>query len=196
MAGQKPRKGWIYSLNGDQIFLSCKFGHVHLYDLSQDRELICQELSCNYRFNSIQIFREHCPHIVWKVNLIKDDANARDSLIVIPLTTGEHEKGLPTVYPINATLKHGIEQKVFTLIHRLYEVDIHCLKDRDGNWLKRIGQLDKGDKEAVAERLKYCYLIQQDFSQDWFVKNSSPNSLKNIFVYLDNDLKLTIIGNK
>ncbi|HAC64421.1 MAG TPA: hypothetical protein DCF68_12985 [Cyanothece sp. UBA12306] len=192
MAGQKPRQGWIYYLRSDRIFLNCKFGHVHLYDLNQNKELICQELSCNYRFNYLQIFREHGPHIVWKVNLIKDDFNARDSLIVIPLTTREHEKGLPTVYPLNPTLKHGFEQKLFTLIHRIYEVDVHCLKDRDGNWLQRIGQLDKVDKEAITKRLKYCHLIQQDFGQDCIVKNSSPNTLKNMFIYLANDLKNTL----
>ncbi|MHC5917929.1 MAG: type II toxin-antitoxin system PemK/MazF family toxin, partial [Nostoc sp.] len=59
--------------------------------------------------------------------------------------------------------------------------------------LDRIGQLDKPDKDAVEERLKYFLNIQENPSEDWFAQNASPELLKKVFDYLPENTKNLVI---
>ncbi|QOV21201.1 hypothetical protein [Anabaenopsis elenkinii] len=61
------------------------------------------------------------------------------------------------------------------------------------NWLNRIGQLDKADKEAIEERLKYFLNIQDNPSEDWFAQNASPEIVKKVFDYLSEEDKSSVI---
>ncbi|WP_228013332.1 hypothetical protein [Nostoc edaphicum] len=49
--------------------------------------------------------------------------------------------------------------------------------------------MDKADREAIEERLKYFLNIQENPSEDWFAQNASPELLKKVFDYLPEGTK-------
>lgn len=193
MAGQRPRQGWIYFINPYRVSLRCKVGHTYLYDLNEPSELECKHASCTLKINSSKVFRGEHPHLIWTSNQFQDDCNYIQTFTVIPLTSQETYKGLPTVYPINATIRNGLDRNSFALVHQLLTVDANCLKDSARNWSNRTGQLDKGDKEAIEKRLKYFLNLQDNPSEDWFANNAFPGILKKVFEYIPEDGKETAL---
>ncbi len=191
MAGYKPRQGWIYFINPYRVSLRCKLGHTHIYNLDEPGEISCKTTSCTQKINSSRVFRGEHPYIIWTSNKFTDNFNYIDTFTVIPLTssTRERDKGLPTAYPINPTSRNGLDKQSFALAHQICTVDTSCFKNGKGDWLTRIGQIDKADKNAVEERLKYFLNIQQNPSDDWFVKNASPEVLKKVFDNLPEENK-------
>ncbi|BAZ14423.1 hypothetical protein NIES4071_62670 [Calothrix sp. NIES-4071] len=191
MAGQKPRQSWIYFINPYRLSLRCKLGHTHIYDLNEPGEISCKTTSCTQIINSSRVFRGEHPYIIWTHDDFQDNFNYIKTFSVIPLTSStiERDKGLPTAYPINATSRNGLDKQSFALIHQICTVDANCFKDKNGDWLVRIGQIDKPDKEAIDERLKYFFNIQDKPSDDWFVNNASPELLEQVFNCLPDDIK-------
>jgi mRNA interferase MazF len=191
VAGQKPRQGWIYFINPYRLSLSCKLGHTHIYNLNEPSEISCKTTSCTQIINSSRLFRGEHPYIIWTHDDFEDGYNYIKTFTAIPLTssTRERDKGLPTAYPINATSRNGLDRQSFALVHYICTVDASCFKDTKGDWLGRIGQVDKSDKEAIEERLKYFLNIQENPSDDWFTNNASPELLKKVFNYLSEDIK-------
>ncbi|MEH2391814.1 MAG: type II toxin-antitoxin system PemK/MazF family toxin [Nostoc sp.] len=155
MAGYRPRQGWIYLINPHKVSLCCTSGHKYNYDLNEPGELKCKAISCTLQINSSRVFRGEHPHIIWTNDQFQDDCNYIQTFTLIPLTSKETYKGLPTVYPIKRTSKNGLEQNYFALVHQICTVDANCFKDSAGNWLNRIGQLEPLDREAIEKRLKY-----------------------------------------
>jgi len=138
VSGQRPKQGWIYSINPHRLSLRCQLGHVHIYNLDEPGEVECQ--TCCENINSSRVFRGIHPYIIWTSDQFQDESRY--------IATFSAE-----------------------------------------NWLNRIGQLDKSDREAIEERLKYFLNIQENPSEDWFVQNASPELLKKIFGYLPEDTK-------
>ncbi|CBN56478.1 conserved hypothetical protein [Kamptonema sp. PCC 6506] len=130
------------------------------------------------------MFRGEHPYIIWTSDQFQDDVEYIQTFTVIPLTSQETYKGLPTAYPINSTSKNGLSANSFALVHQICTVDANCFKDLQGNWSDRIGQLDKGDKEAIEERLKYFLNLQESPGEDWFAQNASIELLQKVFDYL------------
>ena len=192
MAGQKPRQGWLYFINPYRVSLTCKLGHTHIYELTEPGEIECKTSSCTLTMNSNRVFRGNHPHIIWTSDQFQEDCNYVQTFTVIPLTSQEKYKGLPTAYPINSTSKNGLEQNSFALVHQISTIDANCLKDSAGNWFNRIGQLDKGDKESIEKRLKYFLNLQDDPSEDWFAQNASIELLQTVFDYLPDEQTKTI----
>ncbi|MGB7439474.1 MAG: type II toxin-antitoxin system PemK/MazF family toxin [Coleofasciculaceae cyanobacterium] len=193
MAGKRPRQGWIYFINPYRVSLRCRVGHTHLYDLNEPGEFECKHASCKLTINSSRVFRGEHPHIIWTSDQFQDDFNYIQTFTVIPLTCQETYKGLPTVYPINSTSRNGLDRNYFALVHQLFTVDANCFQDSAGNWSNRIGQLDKGDKEAIEKRLQYFLNLQDDPGEDWFVNNAFPGILKKVFEYISEDGKETAL---
>ncbi len=195
MAGKKPRNGWIYIINPYRVSLRCRLGHIHIYNLHEPGEIYCQTTSCTQIINSSRVFRGEHPYIIWISDEFKDNFNYIETFTVIPLTssTRERDKGLPTAYPINPTSKNRLDKQSFALVHQICTVDTNCFKDGNGNWLTRIGQIDKSDKEAVEERLKYFLDIKENPSDDWFMRNASPELLKKVFDNLSEDNKKLVV---
>lgn len=191
MAGKTPRQGWIYFINPYRVSLRCKRGHTHMYNLDEPGEIQCQNADCMQKMNSSRVFRGEHPYIIWTSDQFRDNVNYIETFTTIPLTSSsrERDKGLPTAYPINPTSRNGLDQKSFALVHQICTVDASCFKDKQGDWLNRIGQIDKADKEAVGERLKYLLDIPQNPSDDWFRKNASPELFKKVYNYLPEDKK-------
>ncbi|MBR8834925.1 MAG: type II toxin-antitoxin system PemK/MazF family toxin [Stigonema ocellatum SAG 48.90 = DSM 106950] len=191
MAGYKPRQGWIYFINPYRVSLRCKLGHYHIYNLDEPGEISCKTNSCTQIINFSRVFRGEHPYIIWISEKFPDDFNYIETFTVIPLTssTRERDKGLPTAYPINATIRNGLDKQSFALVHQICTVDANSFKDTKGDWLNRTGQIDKPDKDAIEERLKYFLNIQENPSDDWFVKNASPELLKKVFDNLCEDSK-------
>ncbi|MDF5718184.1 MAG: type II toxin-antitoxin system PemK/MazF family toxin [Rhizonema sp. NSF051] len=155
----------------------------------------CKTTSCTQIINSSRVFRGEHPYIIWTFDKFQDDLNYMETFTVIPLTssTRERDKGLPTAYPINATVRNGLDKQSFAWVHQICTVDANCFKDIKGDWLNRVGQIDKPDKEAVEERLKYFLNIQENPSDDWFVKNASPELLLKVFDNLPEESKQSVI---
>ena len=193
MAGQKPRQGWIYVINPAQVCLRCKAGHIHSYELPQFGDVQCKTNSCNLTLNSSRVFRGTHPYLIWTSDPFQDESGYLATFTVIPLTSQETFKGLPTTYPINSTARNGIDKNSLALVHQISTVDANCLKDSNGNWLVRIGQLDKSDKEAIETRLKYYLGMSQDPSQDWFEQNASPELIQKVFEGLSKEERLLVI---
>ncbi len=189
MAGNKPRQGWIYLINPYRVFLRCKLGHIHIYNLEESDKISCKTASCRQIINYSMVFRREQPYIIWTSDKFKNGVNYIDTFTAIPLTFAmrERDKGLPTAYPINPTNRNGFNKQSFALVHHIFTIDANCFKDAKGNWLNRIGQLDKPDKQAIEERLKYFLDIQENPSDDWFVKNVSPDVLNKVFDNLSAD---------
>ncbi|MCP2729444.1 type II toxin-antitoxin system PemK/MazF family toxin [Limnofasciculus baicalensis] len=192
MAGQKPRQGWIYFINPYRVSLRCKLGHHHIYDLNEPGEIQCNTRSCSEIINSIRVLRGEHPYIIWTSDQFQDNCKYIQTFTVIPLTSKETYKGLPTVYPINSTSRNGLNQNSFSLVHQICTVDANCFKDSQGNWFERLGQLDKGDKEAIEERLKYFLNLGDNPSEDWFIKNASIELLQKVFDSLPDETTKSI----
>lgn len=195
MAGQKPRQGWIYYINPRRVVLRCKVGHTYVYDLPEPGEVKCQHQSCQLKINSSRVFRGSHLHIIWTSNQFQDDYNYIDTFTVIPLTSSsrERDKGLPTAFPVKATSRNGLDQDSFALVHQIVTVDGNSFKDPKGDWLSRIGQIDKSDKEAIEERLKFFLGINEIPSEDWFAQNATPELLKKVYFYLSEDDRSRIL---
>ncbi|MDF5729718.1 MAG: type II toxin-antitoxin system PemK/MazF family toxin [Rhizonema sp. PD38] len=191
MAGQKPRQGWIYCINPYRVSLRCKLGHVHIYNLDAPGEVECQ--TCTENINSSRVFRGLHPYIIWTSDQFQDESGYVATFSVIPLTSQGTFNGLPTTYPINSTSRNCLDKNSYALVHQICTVDANCFKDSSENWLNRIGQLDKADKEALELRLKYYLDITENPSEDWFAQNASPELLKKVFDYLSEDTKNSAI---
>ena len=181
---QKPRQGWIYKINPYRVSLRCRFGHTHFYDLDEPGEVECKTLSCSLTLNSSRVFRGYHPYVIWTGDHFQDDSGYIQTFLVIPLTSQETYKGLPTTFPVNATTRNGLEKKSYILVHQLTTVEANCFKDTDGNWSERIGQLGPEEKQGIEKRLKYVLDIQENPSEDWLRKNSSIELLQKVFDFL------------
>lgn len=100
---------------------------------------------------------------------------------MIPLTSQTTFLGLSVTYPITKTARNGLDKNSYALVHQICTVDGNCFKDSNGDWLKRIGQLSKDDKEEIEETLAYYLNINTDPQEDWFRDNASPELVKKIF---------------
>ena len=192
VAGQKPRQGWIYIINPSRVSVRCKHDHDHIYEINEPGEIKCKTISCTQMINSSRVFRGKHPYIVWTSDQFQDESKYIQTLTLIPLTSQETYKGLPTTYPINPTStnrlsKNGLSKNSFALVHQICTVDANCFKDSQGDWLKRVGQLDKADKEAIEERLKFFLNLGDNPSEDWFIKNASIEILRKLFNYLPDE---------
>ncbi|MBD2017217.1 type II toxin-antitoxin system PemK/MazF family toxin [Microcoleus sp. FACHB-53] len=188
MSGQKPpRQGWIYYINPHRVVLRCKLSHTYIYDLPEPGEVECQHHSCQLKINSSRVFRGGHPHIVWTSKQFQDGSNYIDTFTLIPLTSSERNKGLPTTWPIKATSKNGLDEDSFALVHQICTVDANSFKDSNGDWLIRIGQLEKPDRGAIEERLKFFLGIHETPNEDWFVQNATPELLKKVYFNLSED---------
>ncbi|MFM6008439.1 MAG: type II toxin-antitoxin system PemK/MazF family toxin [Sphaerospermopsis kisseleviana] len=180
----KPRQGWIYFINPYRVSLRCHFGHIHIYDLDEPGEVECQ--TCKDKINSSRVFRGEHLHIIWTSDEFQDKSGYIATFSAIPLTSQRTYDGLPTTYPINPTSKNGLDKTSYALVHQLCTVDANCFKDSSGNWLQRIGQLDRDDKDVIDERLKLFLGLTENPSDDWFIKNASIELLKKVYDFLPN----------
>lgn len=153
MAGQRPRQGWIYFINPYKISLRCGLGHTYFYELTEPSEVDCQHPSCNCKINSSRVFRGEHPYIIWTSDQFQDESNYIQTFTVIPLTSSTRDVGLPTTYPLTPNQKNGLDKKSYGLIHQMIAVDGNCFKDLAGNWINRVGQVEKADKDGIEERL-------------------------------------------
>jgi mRNA interferase MazF len=193
VAGQKPRQGWIYLVNPNRVSLRCKKGHSHIYDLNEPGNIECKTVNCSLEINSSRVLRGEHPYIIWTGDRFQDESQYLQTFTVIPLTSQETYKGLPTVYPINSTSRNNLAKNSLALVHQICTVDANCFKDSQGNWFDRIGQLDKADKEAIEERLKYFLNLEDNPSDDWLMKNASVELLQKVFGYLPDETKSSAI---
>jgi len=195
MTSQKPRQGEIYILNPDKVSLTCTDGHTYIYELGELTEVECKFTSCTIKINPSRVFRGTHPHIIWTSDQFQDDTSYIKTFNVIPLSSKETFKGLPTTYPIKLRDKNNLKENSYALVHQIYTVDANCLKNQQNQWLKCIGKIDKKDKEAIKERLKYLFNIQDNPNDEWFSQNASPELLKKIFNYLPAHLKESALNN-
>ncbi len=184
MSGMKPRQGWIYLINPQRVFLSCQLGHIHFYDLEKPEELKCKTISCNLIPDTSQIFNGEHPYLFWEQGKFKIESDEIQTFTAIALNSQETYTGLPITYPINATSRNSLEQKLYALTHQIITIDINCLKDLEGNWITRIGQLDKHDKKAIEERLNYALDIEDNPNEYWFINYASAELLTKVFPFL------------
>lgn len=176
-------------LNPDRVSLRCQNGHQYIYELTESSEVECQHNSCNLKINSSRVLRGDHPYIIWVSQDFETVTNSVKTITVIPLTSQTTFLGLPTTYPINPTSKNNLKKKSYVLVHQIITIDINCLKKANGDWLERIGQLGKDDKEATEKRLKFYLNLSNKPDDDWFKQNASPELLVKIFDYLPDEDK-------
>jgi mRNA interferase MazF len=194
MAGQRPRKGWIYMIDPYRVSLRCSNGHQHIYDLVEPGEVQCQTASCSLTINSSRVFRGAHPHVIWTSEEFQQDTNNYvQTFTAIPLTSKATFAGLPTTYPIGDTTKNGLTIKSYALIHQICTVDGNCFKDEQGNWLNRLGQLDAKGLEEITRRLKYYLGINNQPNEDWFRDNATPEIVQKIYGYLSDAEKTVLL---
>jgi mRNA interferase MazF len=181
---QRPKQGWIYFINPYRVSLRCHSGHVHIYELNEPGEVECK--TCQDTINSSRVFRGEHFHIIWTSDEFQDKSRYKATFSAIPLTSQETYKGLPTTWPINPTQKNGLYETSYALVHQLFTVEANCFKDSAGNWLERKGQLERADKDAIDERLKFHLGLIDNPSDEWFIKNANIEILKKVFDFLPN----------
>jgi mRNA-degrading endonuclease toxin of MazEF toxin-antitoxin module len=189
MAGQRPRQGWIYLINPYRLSLRCRRGHQYFYDLEAPGELTCKRSGCNLLINSSRVLRGEHPYLIWTSDQFQDEENYIQTFTAIPLTSQTTFAGLSTTYPITKTKQNGLEKTSYALVHQICTVDGNCFKDSQGNWLVRMGQLSKDDKEEIEETLIYYLNINTDPNEDWLRDNASPELVKQIFGFLQEEQK-------
>lgn len=138
--------------------------------------------------NPSRVLRQEHPYVVWSGNEFSDKYQT-STVTVIPLTSSENQMGLPTTYPIKPTTQNGLHKHSYALVNQIITIDVNCLRENDGKWKERIGQLTKKDKNKINERLKYYFSISDEITDDWFMNHSSIELLKKVYQYLQNDEK-------
>jgi mRNA interferase MazF len=186
VAGQKPKRGWIYMINPYRVSLRCKSGHNHVYDLTEPGEVECETASCSLVINSSRVLRGSHPYIVW----INDELPSVQTFTAIPLTSQRTLAGSPTVYPIVNNSRNGLTNISYALIHQFCTIDGNCFKNADGDWSTRIGQLEARDKNEIEERLKFTLGFSNELTDDWFRQNVNPEFFKKAFGFLADDVKM------
>jgi hypothetical protein len=73
LAGQRPRKGWIYKINPYRVSLTCRSRHTYFYNLTEPGEVQCQYSSCSEIVNSSRILRGEHPYIIWESDQFLDN---------------------------------------------------------------------------------------------------------------------------
>ncbi|MEM1171171.1 MAG: type II toxin-antitoxin system PemK/MazF family toxin [Cyanobacteria bacterium P01_H01_bin.35] len=126
---QKPRKGWIYIIDPQKVYLSCKLGHTHSYNLELLDYFECQDSSCTQKINPNRVLRGRHPYIVLTSKKFSDESGYIETFNAIPLTSKETYKGLPTTYPINPTTKNGLDTKSFALVNQICTIDANYFKN-------------------------------------------------------------------
>ncbi|MCC3425333.1 MAG: type II toxin-antitoxin system PemK/MazF family toxin [Microcoleus sp. PH2017_01_SCD_O_A] len=148
----------------------------------------CKTVDCKLIVNYSRVLRGEHHYLFWEIDQFQDKSECLQTFTVIPLTFQETCKGLPTAYPINSTSKNGLDRNSLALVHQIFTIDANCFKDSQGNWFERVGQVDKGDKESIEERLKYFLNLENDSSDDWLIENVSVEVLEKVFDYLPKDM--------
>jgi hypothetical protein len=182
-------------INPHRVSLTCKAKHTHLYALDEPGEIQCLTEFCDCTINSSHIFRGFHPYVIWTDDQFQEDSGYIKTFIAIPFTSQTTFAGLPTTYPIRSTVKNGLSKKSYALVHQLCTIDAACCKDQNNDWIERLGQLDRKDKDGIEERLKYALGISETPSDDWFRKNASPELIKKIYDYLPTSLQDKAIEN-
>lgn len=188
MAGKTPRQGWIYLVNPQKVSIRRQHNHNQIYDLNEPDKMECKTLDCKLTVNYSRVLPGEHHYLFWEIDQVQDKSESLQTFTVIPLTFQTTCKGLPTAYPINSTSKNGLDRNSLALVHQICTVDANCFKDSQGNWLDRVGQVDKGDKESIEERLKYFFNLGNDSSDDWLMNNVSVEVLEKVFDYLPQDM--------
>ncbi|MGD1701634.1 type II toxin-antitoxin system PemK/MazF family toxin [Dapis sp. BLCC M229] len=187
---QTPRKGWIYIIDPQKVYLTCKLGHTYSYNIEPLDYVECHHPSCKHTVNPSRVLRGKHPYIVLTSEKFLDQSGYIKTFNAIPLTSQKTYKGLPTAYPINPTAKNCLDKKSFALVHQICTIDANYFKDREGKWKKRVGQLDKEDREEIGKRLTDLFDLEPD---DWFTKNASPELLIKIMYKIpENERHLAI----
>lgn len=167
-------------INPSRVVLKCGLGHKNVYDISGAKELNCSDSSCNSKINASQVMRGIHPYIVWS-----DFTYGKFHLYhVIPLTSQETFKGLPTSYPIKANSRNGLTRNSLALVHQLTVIDPECFKDNNGNWMTRRGIINVDEKKDLEERVKLALNLPNHPSEDWFTRNASPELLEKILMLI------------
>jgi mRNA interferase MazF len=189
----RPKHGWIYMVNPYRVFLSCRNGHRHFYDLGEPTEISCPVKDCGETINPSQIFRGAHPYIIWTSNEFLGELKRYPVFTAIPLTseksTPRQYERLSTTYAIRNTLQNGLTTKSYALIHQITTIDAACFRDHSGQWLKRMGAVSKQDRERIQERLMYYFGIPEEPSDEWFTDNATPELLKKVFYLLPDSQK-------
>ena len=187
---KSPRQGEIYFINPKSVVLKCKDGHRSRSDISGLDQVNCSHLHCSLTINSSRIMRGEHPHIVWS----KFDESLLTSLYyVIPLTSQNTFDGLSTTYPINPNQENGLDKGSRALIHQFITVDAACFKDRNGDWIERIGKITRTQKKDIKEILGNLLNLLSDPNDDWFMRNTSPELIEKIFNYIEPSEKEKLI---
>ena len=185
MPGRKPRPNWIYMIDPKRVALKCKNGHNHVYDISGVSELDCFETNCNLTLNSSRVMRGKHPHIIWS----EYSYGKFQAYHVIPLTSKDTFRGLPSVYPIRKNIKNSLDKDSLALVHQLTIVDSECFKYGNGSWMQRMGTISQDIRKEIELRLKFSLNLSENPSDDWFAANASPQLLKKIFSGLNEEQK-------
>lgn len=173
---------WRFN-NPYKVSLRCGLGHTYLYELPKHGEVDCKHPSCGCKLNSSRVFRGEHPHIIWTSDQFQDEYNYIETFTVLPLTTSTRDTGLPTTYPLPPNQRNGLPKNSYVLVHQLITVDGNCFKNPNGDWLERVGQVEKDDRNQIEERLKY-FLGMKDNPEDWFRQNASIEMLQKVFDFL------------
>lgn len=181
MPGRKPRVNWIYMIDPKIVVLRCRNGHNNAYDISGALELNCSHPSCNRKINSSSVMRGQHPHIIWS----EYSYGKFHTYHVIPLTSKDTFRGLPTAYPIRKNAKNSLSKNSLALVHQLTMVDSECFKYGNGHWMQRMGAISQNERVEIEFRLKYALNLSENPSDDWFSQNASPELLEKVFSGLD-----------
>ncbi len=187
---QRPRKGWIYFIDPQKIYLTCKLGNTYSYNIESLDYIECKDSSCEHKVNPSRVLRGEHLYIVLTSEKFSDESGYIETFNAIPLTSQETYKGLPTTYPINPTTKNCLYKKSLALVNQICTIDANYFKNSEGKWKERIGQIDKPDKEAIGKRLKYLFDLEPN---DWFTKNASLELLREIMYKIPEDQRHLVL---
>lgn len=168
-------------VNPSRVSLTCKNGHSYIYELSEHGEVDCKQNKCSLSINSSRVTRGAHPYIVVTSNEYIDGTKRIPTLAAVPLSSQTTFSGLPDVYPINKTVQNSLTFKSYALVHQIRVIDAGCFKDKHNNWIERIGQLSKQDKEGIESRLKYFLGLGLEPDDDWIRRNATLELAQKIY---------------
>ena len=179
-------------ISPSRTVVRCKVGHEYWYEHGLHM-VECKEPSCTLSVNPSRVLRGEHPYVVWSHNEFQDAYSKRVGVItVIPLSSSEGHKGLPTVYPIKPTTKNGLTKLSYALVHQVTTVDLNSLREVSGAWKARLGQLDSTDKGQIEKRLLY-YLNLFESEEDWLARNATKELLVKVYARLSDEQKESVL---
>ncbi len=155
-----------------RMFKQCKRGHWSR--MTHDfHEQTCPVSGCGLKFSVTGVHSGPHPYLVWGANKIHTKLR---TFTCIPMSSKPYYEGMDSVFTLDPHKTNGLTSRSHLLCQQVCSVEPGCFKDPQGDWIARIGLLNKENLDKVAARL-YNWFDLEPSIRRWARWMVSPDAV-------------------